>query len=225
MDDRREFEKLAIKDGAEERGKLLEEIRRQCGMPTDERKSRTVSRGKLAAVISACAVAVCLAIILPCVLLLKPDKSGVPTDKYCVDADIHSTDSPYSLKEYNELYGTEFLYLDWYDGNAEYTTNIRVLASTGEKVALYEDYLNIGTRDRVQILVAKPSLHTESLDDFTYICSLPYKVGDTTVGWANGIYDLYAVFTYGEYMYYVTLKDSVDQARFFEILDELIENK
>ncbi|MDE7463687.1 MAG: hypothetical protein K2M48_01540, partial [Clostridiales bacterium] len=166
MDVKHKIDKLARDNRAQEREKLIDEIRSQCGMPRSEKKKRKLTTNKLVAIVSCCAVAVCAAIIIPCVLLLGGDGSK---DRYCVSSEIVQQPSEYNIKQYNELHGTSILYLDWYEEpNISYMLEIK-LKENNENIGISETLMNLRTSDSVKVQLTKKNIHIDYLDEIAKI--------------------------------------------------------
>ncbi|MCM1295831.1 MAG: hypothetical protein NC311_09845 [Muribaculaceae bacterium] len=226
MNEKRKFDKLVRTTGAEERDKLLEDIRSRCGLARKEDKKKAFTGGRLVTVISCCFVAVCVAIILPCVLLLGgKDTGGVNDSRYFGVGEIRAQRSQYTLKEYNNIFGTDFLFLDWYGEPNDCLTDILSIRESEERIGLRESITNIGTLDSIQIQLMKTNVHVDYLDELADLCAIQITINGTQVDWSYQNEDLFAVFENGDYRYYFTLHGSSDDERFFELLTELLEGK
>lgn len=226
MNERRKFDKLVRATGAEERDSLLEDIRSRCGLARQEHKKKAFTWGRLAAVISCFVAVACVAIVLPCVLLRgNEDTGGENGNRYFGIGETMTQRSQYTLKEYNELFGTDFLYLDWYGEPNDCLTDILLVMETEERVSIREGIINISTFDSIQIQLTKTNIHLDYLDELADLCEIQATVNGTRVDWSYQSEDLFAVFENGDYRYYFTLYGSNDDEHLFELLTELLEKK
>ena len=233
MNDRRKFDRLARNSGAKERDKLIDGIRSQCSDVCQKRKRRTLTGGRLTVLLSSCAVAVCAAIILPCVLLLggnggnggNGDNGGGTDNRYCSAADVETQPSQYTIKQYGEQFNESILYLDWYDVPNVCTTNIITLKETDEQIGIDETIINISTLESVRIQLIKWNFYIDTLDEIAKMCDSNKILDGVKIEWIQAGGDFSAVFVNDSYRYYVTYSGSDDEARFFEIIAEMLEAK
>lgn len=225
MSIRRKFDHMVRKSGAAERNKLIPEIKSRCGILCPTEKKRAISRGKLIALISCCAAAVCVAIITPCVLLREKYRGDGNGERYCIASDIKTQPSQYTIKQYGELYHEKILFFDWYDAPNVCQTELLILKDTNDQIGINETLINASTIESVEIQLIKKDIHIDYLDEKANACDKINTVSGTAVEWKNNVFEYSAVFEYYNYRYYITYTNPESEARFLALLTELLEEK
>lgn len=225
----REEDKLykAIKqDGIDTQSEILEELKRRYPQYVEQSNSQNVSVGKRKiAIISALAtVAVCLAIVLPCVLLL-PNHDDGDNIRYCAQGEYEKSSVQYTIGEYREQSGLKFLYFDWYEQGEDCSTSFYI-SNSGDEVLCWEEsiYL-IQSNEFVQLSITKDNVYLSAFDFNIKSCDEEHVVDNHTVKWAVIGDVALSIFEDNGYRYFIQIEEGQDENRLFELVAELLETK
>ena len=164
-----------------------------------------------------------LAIVLIPTLLLhtgktvdEPNDNQHPIDEYVI------SQLDYTVKEYNEINGTNFLYFDW-NNVSNYTAIKYINNKTEAFLGLRVSFYNTDTDDNIEYTVCSDD---SSLDFLAYnisICTNEKAISKYSVKWATANENSYGIFNYDNYNYYITLKNNSDETRLFELIGILLD--
>lgn len=170
-----------------------------------------------------CCVLVCLAIVLP--FLIKSSDNENP-NRYS-DAENYKWDFlDYNIAEYSEKTGKAILYLNWYDIAEDITTQIYFsINDPNDVIFLKESIANGETGDIVRYYITDNHTTVDVLEIYWKICSQKTDINGVTVNWCYDGVDIYAVFKFEDYVYYIDLSLTSDTELLFNIVENMLNTK
>lgn len=175
---------------------------------------------RLIACLSAALAAVCLAIVLPITLnnTVQPPAVRYRSSEDCLEILID-----YSLKEYGEINGIPYLYIDWYDFADEVQTKLYVSEDDSNDLIYAREMLVNGETGSIVILYTT-DLYTrvDILDDYLDICTIESIVREVKVFWYYNNRKNSAYFEYGDYRYFIELNYPLTENSILEIIDSML---
>ena len=219
----------AIKqDGIDTQSDLLDELKRRYPQYVEPSVNKQVPvRKKRAAVIFAlAAAAACLAIIVPCAVLLPNHNNGNENDRYCGIDDYRILyDVEYTIGEYRENKNRNFLCFDWYEWGEDCNTVYYVSNSDNEVLCLEENIYLPQSDEFVQLSITKANVYLSAFDSIIEYCNLKHTVSNHTVKWTIKEEYAFCLFEDGGYRYFIRVEQGKDENRLFELVTELLETK
>ncbi len=199
-----------------------------------EHKPRNNLAVVLAAVFAPVSAAVLAAVILIPTLVLRngslnerPGTSGTgfPTEdsSFITQSGLQYdyTNMNYTVKKYNEVYGTDFLYFDT-ESLVEYRVTEFSHKNTDAFLGLRTILTDRTTGYDIEYTVCKAKAPLDFLVYGICVCTNTATVSDCSVKWAVAKGNSYGIFDYDGYSYYITLKSNPDETRLFELIEILL---
>lgn len=181
------------------------------------------SIAKRIAIFAPLATAAALAVILIPTLLLNTNDAndggdlGQFKNKYITE-NLNCT-----IREYNDLNDTVFLYFEWADTSdnsiIKYSHN-----NTKEFWGLSVSLNDIETDNRIEYTICTDDSPLDFLEYNISICTKETTVSACSVKWTSLNNNSYGIFNYDSYDYYVTLEND-NEVRLFELIDILLSTK
>lgn len=227
----KKFHKLIQSHGREERDAILADI--YARMPELAPKSKPAKkfakRNMWFAIGTPVAAALCLAVVLPCVLIDDKPQTGFPNASYKyaqgTDYSIKNHDAV-TINNYNAQYGTDIKMFDLYAYAENVVTVNFVHNKTSEVLGIQEEIIPDGATEKITLAATKQNVYLDSLENAFASCSSLYSIGNTEIKWNNDgnvLEELRGVFEYAGYRYYITLEWNNDENRLFELVAELLD--
>lgn len=216
----------AIKqDGINTQGDILEKLKRKYPQYTersDGKKKRSKKR-KTTLIISFAALAACAAIIVPCAVLLpdKDENNDIIT-RYCTQNEYSKEKSEYTMRDHSENTGGNILYFDWYDELEDYTAYRYVDNVDNEILCFGESVFWVNFGDPIIFYVTKSNVYLSMFDNMIANCKNEQIVGDHAVKWVVNENSAQCIFEDNGNRYFITILQSQDENRLFELVGELL---
>ncbi len=214
----KKFHKLIQKQGAEHRALLLEKIRENIKDDNIEKKPpapRKKSKKHLWGIIAPVAAAAACAVIIPCALLLGKDDG---TEYYSDGGDYTLSTTDKTLKQYNEEFGTNYLYYDLYDVADDMYDGFIVPTGGGSAIGMTERIIVLQNGWNIDMNVVDSEVSTESFEHFEETCSNLDTSFGFEIKWAVSEKDVRCTFIYEDNKYYIKFYGEKDEAFFFDKL-------
>lgn len=229
----RKLNKIIQKQNAERREKLLNAMIAEDPSLAPKRddtatRKKSVKR-RLTIFLPIAAVATSLAIVLPCVLIdehrVDQQYGGVwgDSDNYYFNG-FNGT-----LKEYNDKYGTDYKYFDWYDHSIQDTgVGLYIEKAANNIAAVREEQF---LEDKIEIvnlmIVSDDKLAENFLYEYIAISDNQYTGDGYTVHYGDykvgTHYQSFGYAFYDGYRYCIRLRNKADSNRLIELFVELFE--
>ena len=227
----KKFHKLIQSHGKEERDAILADI--YARMPELAPKSKPAKkfakRNMWFAIGTPVAAALCLAVVLPCVLIDDKPQTGFPNASYKyaqgTDYSIKNHDAV-TINGYNAQYGTDIKMFDFYAYAENVVTVNFVHNKTSEVLGIQEEIIPDGANEKITLAATKQNVYLDSLENAFVNCTETYKINTVEVNWACATdlkEKLLGVFEDSGYRYYITLEWNNDENRLFELVAELLD--
>ncbi|MDE5562500.1 MAG: hypothetical protein K2J01_03010 [Clostridiales bacterium] len=230
----REEDKLnkAIKqDGIDTPSDVLEELKRRYPQYVEQSDKKHSARKRKFAFISAiAAIVVCVAVIVPCAVLLPnrnngTDNGGKENIRYCKQDEYEKSDVEYTILEYRENNNRNFLYFDWYELGEDCTTYCYTSNADNEVLCLEEEMFLPQSNEFVQLSITKANVYLNAFDPKITSCDKEHTVDNHIVKWVIQEGNATCIFEYNGYRYFIQIKKGQDENRLFELVAELLETK
>ncbi len=229
MRQERKLEKAIQRDGEQSQSDILDELKRRYPQYTKQADSKqaTVKKRRIAVFSSLAAVAACLAIILPCSLLLpnhQPNGGG-SENYYCAIGQYEKIASEYTLREYSEIHNSNISYFDWYDTAEDCFTECFIRIKSKKTLGIQESAYNPETDEFIELSVTKSNVYLGGLESYFQSCVNEQVVFNCLVRW-NVIIDYsICIFEHNGYRYFIKIDGGQDENRLFELVEDLLQNK
>lgn len=177
---------------------------------------------KRIAIFAPLATAGVLAVVLIPTLLLNGGSTGAPGNEYTpppIKYTISELDC--TVQEYNELYNTKLLYLNWID-TTDYSVIKYSSVDNDEFLGLSVRLKKTDANDYIEYVISSDSDKLIFLKQTIIICNNESSVLNYTVKWVVQNNNSYGIFEFDGYSYYVTLKENTDETKLFEYIEELL---
>lgn len=223
MREKRKFDKYFREQGEDRRLRALNTIKAQNADALRPRVEMRARKTRLAYILPAVAAVACIAVLVPLsVIKINDDNEKTFSDSNSIQ---HTLDGfKGTLKEYaDERNNGGLKYFDWYAYSATDGAFAYNYKETGEFFGITEEQYNINTREAVRLEIYDINAKTSELDRKTALCRSETSLGDYTVHYNNGINDAFCYTAAFGYKYVVTLRESHDKERLFELVAELLE--
>lgn len=207
----KKFHNLIEEEYAEQKQAAYERLKEELNLPDDPVPAkRTHARDffktpyRLISCLAAAMVAVCLAIVLPVTLLNTKDQP--PEIRYLNGDECENKPIDYTLKEYGQMNGIPYLYLDWYDFS-DVATVLAVNRDDPDEVVYVMESLTDGERGySVTLYVTDKYTRVDTLNVFE-TCVDELVVRDIKVLWGGTIQLKMVCFEYGDFRYMMLIID------------------
>ncbi|MDE5592638.1 MAG: hypothetical protein K2I75_01755 [Clostridiales bacterium] len=232
MREENKLNKLIKQDGIDTQSDILEELKRRYPQYVEQsgNKRVTARKRKFAFISAIAAVAVCVAVIVPCVVLLPNRNDGIGSGgkeniRYCTQSEYEKSNVQYTIGEYRENNNLNFLYFDWYDFGDEFNTYCYTSHSDNEVLCLEEQAYLPEKDEFVQLSITKANVYLSTFDSTISNCTNEQTIGNHTVKWRVKGEEATCVFEDDGYRYFIQVKPAEDENRLFELVTELLETK
>ena len=192
--------------------------------PASNNKSIKKSIAKRIAIFAPPVIAAVLAIILIPTILLNC--TNTPDDKKSctsMESDYTLSQVDYTVKEYNDIYGTNFLYFDWSNTTKYIVTEFSQL-KTKEFLGLGVNISNEETGDNITYVICAKGHSLDFLENNIRKCKNERMVSECSVKWITDDYNTYGIFLWNDYDYYITIKGN-NETRLFELIEILLSSQ
>lgn len=222
----RKLKKAIMRDGIGTQSDMLEELKRkypQYVERSDENERN--KRRKPALIISLAATAACAAIIVPCAVLL-PNRNGNDDHGkilYCTQDEYEAVDVNYTIEQYRQENGLNFLYFDWYEIGEDCTTIGFISKVDSEVLCLSESVFLPQQEEFVQLSITKDIVYLSEFDTTISSCNNEQQVSGHTVKWGTTETEVQCIFEENGYRYFIRVLPGQDENRLFELVGELLE--
>lgn len=177
------------------------------------------SFGLRVALIAVCVCVLCLGISAPFIFKKKDD--GERYNTIITEYSVRTLTE--TAQEYSSASGKNFLCLHWYEVAEEIVTQLYYIDNEpNEMLFLQEDLFNVETEELLNYYVCPSNIHVNVLEQLAGKCDKQNKVKDVVVYWYHSDNDCIAMFTYGEYRYYLEVTTPTAESRILEIAEELL---
>lgn len=217
------LQKQLQKLDAESQAKMLARLKSE--MPelaaaAERKKCKTTGKKRLAFMLApVCAVVLCFCIVLPTMFKKTEDPSPFYGDEGSIPFSVELRDQ--SVERYNELFGTDILYLDWEDTTCR-ETYYYLDPATDELVAVKENTQKRSTGTAASVIATFRADATEHFLSDDFIAAKKVDVNGTSVSLVQSVVYYRAEFSYGDYTYFVTVLASYGESGISEVLNDLI---
>ena len=208
----RKLNKAIKQDGIDTQSDILDGLKRRYPQYVEQSGNKHVpARKRRFAFISALAAAVvCVAIVVPCAVLLPnknngSDNGGKDNIRYCAQGEYGERGVEWTILDYRESNNLNFLYFDWYESGEDICTYLYASKADDEVLCLEECAYFPDSDDLIYLSITKANVYISEFDRIISNCHSTQSVEDHTVKWHVG--DLYAVcfFEDGGYRYFIQL--------------------
>ncbi|MDE6075202.1 MAG: hypothetical protein K2G26_02060 [Clostridia bacterium] len=185
----------------------LEESDGESGDVENGGNTRAVIFSKKAILYSICAAVLLVAVILLIVFVPRKPDGGNGLDGFVGSAEQYSTvNSEYTIKDYAEQTGNDFLYFNWYD-QTEYCSNYVIKANNTQKTVCYEEtIMDMETGYMISYYITGLKTDIDILKKFKD-CKDIQNIKNTEIKWDDGITEDIATFEYKGFKYYIEIPD------------------
>ncbi|MDE6201032.1 MAG: hypothetical protein K2M47_04045 [Clostridiales bacterium] len=229
----REEQKLnkAIKqDGIDTQSDILDELKRRYPqyVAQSEKKQITAKKRKFAFFSAIAAAVVCVAVIVPCVVLLPNRDNGAGNGgkedvRYCTQAEYEKRYADYTIGEYRTSNNRDFLYFDWYEFGEDFSTICYINKSDEEVLGLEEQAYLPQSSEVVQLSITKANVYLSIFDSTIEYCNMERNVSNHLVKWSINAKEATCIFEDNGYRYFIQIAQGQDENRLFELVAELLE--
>lgn len=211
---------------------ILDELKRRYPQYVEQsdKKQDPVKKRRFAFISAVAATAVCVAIIVPCAVLLpKNNNSGNNGEndniRYCAQGEYTKQQHEYTIFDYRKNNNLNFLYFDWYELSEDCITYCYTSNSNNEVLGLEEQAYLPQSDEFVQLSITKKNVFLEEFDSVLASCQSERTVDNISVKWGVKGANALCLFEDGRYRYFLQIKQGQDENRLFELVTELLETK
>lgn len=233
MREENKLNKAIKQDGIDTQSEILEDLKRRYPQYVEQshKKQAHVRKRKFAFISAIAAAAVCVAVIVPCAVLLPNKNIGTGNGekeyiRYCKQDEYSITESvEYTIGEYRENNNLNFLYFDWYEIGEECITSCYT-SNLDNEVLCLEERVYLPEKDEfVQISITQANVYLSVFDDRFNFCDKEHKVDNHSVKWSINQGYAFCIFEDNGYRYFIQIKKGQDESRLFDLVAELLETK
>lgn len=232
MREENKLNKAIKQDGIDTQSEILEGLKRRYPQYVEQSDKKQVpTRKRRFAFISAiAAAAVCVAIIVPCAVLLPNRNNGAETGgkeniRYCAQGEYEQSPMQYTIGEYRKNNNLKFLYFDWYEFGEEFETVCYISNSDNEVLCLEEQVYLPEEGELVKLSITKANTYLSAFDFTLKSCNKEQLVYKHLVKWSVNEEDAACIFVDNGYRYFIQILQGQDENRLFELVTELLETK
>ena len=150
-------------------------------------------------------------------------KEDPPSTRYCDTSMYDAIDVQLTLKDRFEQEEKIILFLDWYEITDYYADRAYELKDSHAEIGYYEQIVDINTGSLVEINVVKKEYKLQALEIYSQMTEIS-SVMDVQVDWISSVNMQYAVFSYQEYNYYISLEYPMEEDSILDIVEEMLFN-
>lgn len=232
MREESKLNKLIKQYGIDTQSEILDELKRRYPQSVGqcEKKQASVKKRRFAFIYAIAAVAACVAIVVPCAVLLpnkndSSDNSSKVNDRYCTQDEYSMGYVDYTIGEYRENNKRYFLYFDWYEFG-EGRETVCYTSNVDNEVLCLEERVYLPEKDEfVQLSITKTNVYMDFLDSVFAYCNIEQDVSNHSVKWAIKEANAFCIVEDDGYRYFIQIVQGEDEKRLFELVAELLETK
>ncbi len=227
----KKLNKAIKQDGIDTQSEILEELKRRYPqyVKQSDKKQAPVKKRRFAFISAIAAAAVCVAVIVPCVVLLPRNNGGGIGGKenirYCTQGEYDKGNVEYTIGEYRETNNLNFLYFDWYEFGEDFRTFCYTSNSDNEVLGLEEQTYLPQSDEFVQLSITKTNVYLDVLDLIIGKCQNEDYVDNHKVAWSVAGEYATCIFENSGYRYFIQIEQGKDENRLFELVAELLDTK
>lgn len=233
MREEKKLNKAIKQDGINTQSEILEELKRRYPQYVEQSdKKQASARKRKFAFISAIAVAaVCVAVIVPCAVLLPnrnsgTDNGGKENFRYCTQDEYSFTENVgYTIGEYCANKNLNFLYFDWYEIGEECITSCYTSNLDNEVLCLEERVYLPENDEFVQLSVTRLNVYLSEFDSTIASCTSEQTVDNHRVKWNINDSVATCIFEDNGYRYFIQVKPVQNENRLIELVTDLLDTK
>lgn len=232
MREERKLNKAIKQDGINTQSEILEELKRRYPQYVEQSdKKQAPARKRILAFISAIAtVVVCVAIVVPCVVLLPNRNSGAGNGgkdniRYCTQEEYEKNDADYTIGEYRENHNLHFLYFDWYEVGEDFNTYCYTSNADNEILCLEEQTYLPQSNEFVQLSITRANVYLSEFDQPIKKCKNEHVYKNHLLKWSVNDTASTCILENNGYRYFIQILQGQDENRLFELVAELLETK
>ncbi|MDE6029788.1 MAG: hypothetical protein K2F90_05690 [Clostridiales bacterium] len=232
MREERKLNKAIKKDGIDTQSDILEELKRRYPQYDEqsEVKQAPARKRRFAFISALAAAAVCAAIVVPCAVFLPNGNNGVDNggkdnNRYCTQDEYVIHDVEYTILEYRENNGCNFLYFNWYEIGEDFNTACYTSIVDNEVLCLQEQAYLPQSDELVQLSITKSNVYLSEFDIIIEGCVNKYSVDNHTAKWGIKKDNAYCILEYDGYRYFIRIEEGQDENRLFDLVTKLLETK
>ncbi len=221
----RDFEKLVIKQNPEQKKASWQKIQKMLEEDEQETvadiefgntlaKSFFSNRRNIIIIVSSAFVLLTAAILMLVFLLPEP----LPFKRYCAMGDYHIVPAEISIEDYSNKNDLSLFYFQ----NVEFAIAEQFkLNETDEVICLKEEIMD---SSGYYLLYYITDINTEIdiLTNYTETCNLSLIINNVEVNWGYYVNNTRVLFNYGEWNYYLSIENIVDETSVENLLKTLI---
>lgn len=232
MREEHKLNKAIQQNGVDTQSDILDELKRRYPQYAEqpEDKQVPVRRRRFAFISAVAAVAVCVAIVVPCAVLL-PNRNtdsgngGKENIRYCKQGEYDENVAQYTIREYREDNNRNFLYFDWYETGEDIYT-VCYISNVDDEVLCLEEQAYLSDKDEfVQLSITKSNVYLSKFDTSFQRCQWIKSVDNHEVKWAISLTNALCIFEDNGYRYFILIDQEQDENKLFELVAELLETK
>lgn len=229
MREENKLNKAIKQDGIDTQSEILEELKRRYPQYVEQSDKKQARKRKFAFISAIAVAAVCVAIIVPCAVLLpnrnNGSNSGDGTNRYCTQDEYKKDDVDFTIVEYRASHDLNFLYFDWYEFGEDISTVCYISKSDKEVLGLEEQAYLPKLNAVVQLSITQANVYLSEFDATITNCIREYAVEKHMVKWDINDSVATCVFEDKGYRYFIQVMPTSDENRLFELVAELLETK
>ncbi|MDE7107115.1 MAG: hypothetical protein K2O39_02210 [Clostridiales bacterium] len=232
MREEHKLNKAIKQDGIETQSEILEELKRRYPQYVEQsdKKQDSVKKRRFAFISAIATVAVCIAVIVPCAVLLPnrnngTDNGGKENIRYCKQDEYEKSYVEYTIGEYRKTNNRKFLYFDWYEAGEDFNTSCYTSKVDNEVLCLEEQAYLPQPNIFVQYSITKSNVYLSAFDSTIEHCRMEQNISNHTVKWDVNNSLASCIFEDNGYRYFIQIEQGQDENRLFELVTELLETK
>lgn len=232
MREERKLNKAIKQDGIDTQSEILEELKRRYPQYVEQsdKKQAPVKKRRFAFIYAIAVAAVCVAVIVPCAVLLPNRDNGVDNGgkeniRYCTQNEYYKDDAEYTIREYRENNNLNFLYFDWYEIGEECITSCYISNSDNEVLCLEEQVYLPEEGELVQLSITKSNVYLDVFDLAFERCKNEDSFKNHTVKWDVNNAAATCIFEDNGYRYFIRIEPGQGKDRLFWWVSKLLETK
>lgn len=221
------------KDGVDTQSDILDELKHRYPQYVEQNDNTRLSvrKHKFAFISAIAAVAVCVAVIVPCAVLLPNrdnggDNNGSINIRYCAQSEYSIAEGvEYTIGEYRKNNNRFFLYFDWYESGEDCYTGCYTSNLDNEVLCLKERIYLPQSDEMIQFAITKANVYLSAFDSDIENCKSEQSVNNHIVRWSVNDKNAVCIFEDDGYRYFIEIEYGQDENRLFELVAELLEKE
>lgn len=224
----RDFEKLVIEHNPEQKKASWQKIQKM--LEQDEQETvadielgNTLAKGffsnrrNIIIVVSSALVLLTAAILMLVFLLPEP----LPPKRYCSMGEYYLSSTMMSVEDYSNENNLNLLYFDWYKDSEIIEDSFYKLIDTDEVVCLKEELID-SFGNYLSFYITDNNTEIDILTNYSETCNLSLIINNVEVNWGYYVNTTRVSFNYGDWNYYLSIENIVEQDYVENLLKTLI---